>query len=85
MRSDAAKSIHVQYFALLREQRGLDDETVTTLAATPRQLYDELQDRHGFSVPVNVLKIAINDTFQGWETPLADDDRVVFIQPLAGG
>ena len=32
--------LQIQYFALLREQRGLSDETLETTAATPTELYE---------------------------------------------
>jgi len=79
------KSIAVQYFALLQEQRGCTGETVTTAAVTPQELYAELKDRHGFSLAVDVLRVAVNDEFESWDVPLHDKDRVVFIQPVAGG
>ncbi len=79
------KSIEVQYFALLQEQRGCTGETVTTAAATPQDLYAELKDRHGFSLSADVLRVAVNDEFESWDMLLHDKDRVVFIQPVAGG
>ncbi len=85
MATGKGKSIEVQYFALLREQRGVSSERVTSAAATPRQLYEELKDRHGFALSTDVLRVAINDEFQRWDAPLRDNDRVVFIQPVAGG
>jgi len=79
------KSIEVQYFALLQEQRGCTGETVMTAAATPQELYAELKDRHGFSLAADVLSVAVNDEFESWDVLLHDKDRVVFIQPVAGG
>ncbi len=79
------KSIEVQYFALLQEQRGCSGETVMTAAATPQELYAELKNRHGFSLVADVLRVAVNDEFESWDVPLHDKDRVVFIQPVAGG
>ncbi len=85
MAGQEAKSIVVQYFALLQEQRGCSDETVATTAATPKDLYEELAARHGFSLGIDVLRVAVNDEFQRWNVPLQNNDRVVFIQPVAGG
>lgn len=85
MSAHPQKSIDIQYFALLQEQRGCAGETVTTDAATPQELYAELKDRHGFSLPVDVLRVAVNDDFESWDVLLHDKDRVVFIQPVAGG
>jgi molybdopterin synthase sulfur carrier subunit len=77
--------IHVQYFAILREQRGLVEEVVTTSATTPAALYDELRARHGFSLPRDRIRAAVNDAFVDASAPLREGDRVVFIPPVAGG
>ena len=45
------KTIDVQYFAILREQRGLGREKVSTAAVTAGELYAELGARHGFTLP----------------------------------
>lgn len=79
------RALHVQYFALLREQAGRRAETVQSSAATPRELYAELAGRHGFSLGPDHLKVAVNDEFADWSRPLAAGDAVVFIPPVAGG
>ena len=78
-------SVTVQYFAILREQRGLTQETLTTAATTPAALYDELRTRHGFTLPADRIRAAVNDEFVPATAPLRDGDRVVFIPPVAGG
>ena len=85
LKPNADKHIRVQYFALLREQAGRSDETVQTAAATPRDLYLELQSRYPFSLGVDMLRVAVNAEFGDWTRPLADGDAVVFIPPVAGG
>lgn len=75
----------VQYFAILREQRGAAEESLATAAATPAALYEELRARHGFSLPGERVRAAVNDAFVAGDTPLRDGDRVVFIPPVAGG
>jgi sulfur-carrier protein len=77
--------VHVQYFAILREQRGKTDEEIATSAATPGALYDELRARHGFSLPRERIRAALNDTFVDSDATLRDGDRIVFIPPVAGG
>jgi len=77
--------IHVQYFAILREQARRADELRETSASTPGALYAELQAAHGLSLPATLLRVAVNEEFCGWDTPLAEGDRVVFIPPVAGG
>ncbi len=77
--------INIQYFAKLREERGCTSETIETSSGSLLDLYRELQNRHGFSINYENIKVAINDEFNEWETPLNDNDTVVFIQPVAGG
>jgi molybdenum cofactor guanylyltransferase len=81
----AARQIRVQYYALLREQAGRSDETLTTSAHTPRELYDELRARYRFTLPADMLRVAINAEFADWSRLLQADDAVVFIPPVAGG
>ena len=77
--------IHVQYYAVLREQAGTSDEILMSAATTPADLYQELRTRHGFSLAPELLRVAINDEFCEWSRPLGAGDRVVFIPPVAGG
>jgi molybdopterin-guanine dinucleotide biosynthesis protein A len=79
------KTVRVQYYAILREQAGRNDETLDTSAATPAELYAELQKRHPFQLAPGQLKVALNSEFGDWQTPLKHGDTVVFIPPVAGG
>lgn len=77
--------VHVQYYAVLREQAQRSEESVSTGAATPAALYDELRARYGFALARVQLRVAVNGEFADWNAPLADGARVVFIPPVAGG
>ena len=79
------KSVRVQYFAILREQRGEAQETVATGANTAGELYAELRARHGFTLPADRLRAAVNDEFAPWSAALRDGDTLVFLPPVAGG
>lgn len=79
------KQIKVQYYALLREQAGRREEGVETQASNPMELYDELRNRHHFSLAQNMLRVAVNAEFGSWTQPLGSGDVVVFIPPVAGG
>lgn len=79
------KTITVKYFAILREQRGEAEEKLTTEADNAQSLYEELQTQHGFTLPVDRLRAAVNGEFQPWPAPLNEGDEVVFIPPVAGG
>ncbi len=78
-------TVSVQYFAILREQRGLAQEKLTTAATTPAALYEELRVRHGFTLPGDRVRAAVNDDFVSAEAVLREGDRIVFIPPVAGG
>lgn len=80
-----SKTVRVQYYAILREQAGRNDETLDTSAATPAELYAELRRRHPFQLAPEQLKVALNSEFGDWQTPLKHGDTVVFIPPVAGG
>ncbi len=79
------KQIHLRYFALLREERGAEQESLATNADNPAVLYDELRAAHGFSLPRERMMVVVNEAYSGWEHPLHDGDTVVFIPPVAGG
>ena len=78
-------AVHVQYYAVLREQAGCSEERVVTAAATPAALYEELRARHGLTLARAQLRVAIDGEFADWTATLADGARVVFIPPVAGG
>jgi molybdopterin converting factor subunit 1 len=80
-----ARTLKVQYYAILREQAGRSEETIDTTAATPAALYEELRQRHPFQLASSQLKVALNSEFSDWQTPLRHGDTVVFIPPVAGG
>jgi molybdopterin synthase sulfur carrier subunit len=77
--------VTLQYYAQLREQAGSSGEQLTTSAATLRELYDELQVRHGFSLSADALKVAVNAQFSDWGRTVGEGDTIVFIPPVAGG
>jgi len=80
-----AKTVRVQYYAILREQAGRSEETLDTSAGTAAELYAELRQRHPFQLTSTQLKVALNSEFSDWQTPLKHGDTVVFIPPVAGG
>ena len=76
---------HLDYFASLREKRGLGSETLESAATTPEKLYGELRARYDFHLDTKSLRPAVNEEFVGWNHELHDGVTVVFLQPLAGG
>lgn len=77
--------IHLEYFAVLRERRGLGKEVLESNAKTPRELYAELSPKYAFHLPEKEVRVAVNEAFAEWDTALKDGDRVVFIPPVSGG
>jgi len=77
--------LHIQYFALFREQAGKREEQLETVATSPAMLYAELQQRYGFKLSMNQLKVAVNNEFAEWHVSLKANDRIAFIPPVAGG
>ncbi len=85
MKMRAPIRVQVRYFAVLRQQRGLDAETRGTSAATARELYAELRAATPLTYPAEKLRVAINDEFAEWDRALNDGDRVAFVPPVSGG
>lgn len=82
---NAPKQVTVKFFALLREQAGCREATLTTSATTPAALYAELMPTRGLTVPPRILSYAVNERYVAGGTALRDGDRVAFIPPVAGG
>lgn len=78
-------NVQVQYFAILREQRGVSQEQISTAATTPAALYDELRAKFPFTLPSDRVRAAVNDAFVPSDRALREGDRIVFIPPVAGG
>lgn len=83
--SRSLRPLKVRYFALLREQAGRGEEALQSAAATPRELYAELQARHGLKLAPEFLRVAVNDDFGSWSQSLEAGDTVAFLPPVAGG
>jgi len=83
--SSAQIEVRVQYYALLREQAGRSTEVLSTRSRTPRELYAELAAKYPFTLPADMLRVAVNTEFGEWSQPLKAGDAVVFVPPVAGG
>ena len=78
-------TLHIEYFAALREQSGRSQQSVSSDSTDPAKVYTQLAQEHGFSLTTTDLKLAINDEFADWSHSLCDGDRLVFIPPVSGG
>ncbi|AWT60772.1 MAG: Molybdopterin synthase sulfur carrier subunit [Candidatus Moanabacter tarae] len=82
---DREKNVRLQYFALLREQRGLSYESRITSAVTLKDLFAELKKEYELGLEAEDLKVAVNGEFTELSASLKDGDEIVFIPPVAGG
>ena len=77
--------VTVLYFASLRDVAGMASETFDTAAPDLRVLYLELRARHGFALPVDRLRVAVDGTFARWEDVPRAGSEIAFIPPVSGG
>jgi molybdopterin synthase sulfur carrier subunit len=87
----SGRTIHVLYFAWLRERIGRSEEalelpetvgTVATLVAWLCERGDNY--RRAFSVP-GVVRCAVNQVFATPDTEVSNGDEVAFFPPVTGG
>jgi molybdopterin synthase sulfur carrier subunit len=74
----------VLYFASLRDAAGVERDIVEH-DGDLRALYLELQARHGFPLPLERLRVAMNGAFARWDDVPADGAEIAFIPPVSGG
>ncbi|HMS53818.1 MAG TPA: MoaD/ThiS family protein [Fimbriimonadaceae bacterium] len=77
--------VTVRYFAVLRDRRGLDAETVECPEMTSSQFASYLIELHQLGLPPSLVRVAVNSSFVSDDHVLGDGDEVVLIPPVAGG
>lgn len=77
--------INITYYAMFREEAGCSGELIETETGDAGSIFEELGKKHGFSMKRSHVRLAVNDAFVDWDTPLNDGDQLVFIPPVAGG
>lgn len=76
--------VTVLYFASLRDAAGTGRDVLEHDGDLPA-LYATLQARHGFALPRERLRVAVDGAFAPWDAPLRDGAEVAFIPPVSGG
>jgi len=76
--------LSVLYFASLRDAAGCDSERVDH-DGDLRSLYLMLQAKHGFALPLERLRVAMNGAFARWDDVPGDGAEIAFIPPVSGG
>ena len=77
--------VTVLYFASLRDAARVSSETVESDAVDLRALYESLQARHGFALPIDRLRVAVDGAFARWDDALREGSEIAFIPPVSGG
>ena len=76
--------VTVLYFASLRDAAGVASETVEA-AVDLRALYEQLRTRHGFALPQERLRVAVDGAFARWDDAVRPGSEIAFIPPVSGG
>jgi sulfur-carrier protein len=74
----------ILYFASLRDAAGVERESVDH-SGDLRMLYLQLQAKHGFALPPERLRVAMDGAFARWDAIPRDGAEVAFIPPVSGG
>jgi len=77
--------ITVLYFASLRDAAGAEQERWDTDAGDLAGVYAELAARHGFTLPRERLRVALDGAFAPWDSPVRAGSTVALIPPVSGG
>jgi len=77
--------IRLRWFASLAETVGRTEEKRDIDHQDAARLYDDLKAQFGLKPQRAHVRLAVNDRFVDWTTPLANGDTVVFIPPVSGG
>jgi len=77
-------TVTVLYFASLRDAAGVDSEQLPTPESLPAQ-YAQLQARHGFTLPRERLRVAVDGAFVDWAARPRAGAEIAFIPPVSGG
>lgn len=76
-------TVHVRFFASLRERLGIEDTQISLPAgATVVDVWREVLGEA--ELPANTL-VAINQDYAALDAPVRDGDEVAFFPPVTGG
>jgi molybdopterin synthase sulfur carrier subunit len=83
------KTIHIKYFASIREDMGIAEETLQTSALTLAELREQLIVRGGAGGGAlargEAVRLAVNKVMTDETASLADGCEVAFFPPVTGG
>jgi len=82
-----AIAVKVRFFARLREQAGVEMESIEVApSSTLADVYESLRRKHPALEPERrSVRGAVNREFADWDATVSDGDEVAFIPPVSGG
>jgi molybdopterin converting factor subunit 1 len=82
-----AIAVRARLFARLREQAGMEIETIELPSgSTLADVYEALRQRHpALEGDRKAVRAALNQEFRDWTSEVSDGDEVAFIPPVSGG
>ncbi len=80
-----SRTVRVRLYAVLRETVGHPEIALQTAAHTARGVFEDLRGRYGIAWTADQFRVAVNDSFCPWDTPVTGADVVHVIPPVAGG
>lgn len=83
--TEIKKTVQLQYFASLREKANKKQELFPTNASTLEELYQDVCERYQISLPVEHVRVSVNEEFSAMDSPVREGDRIAFLPPVAGG
>lgn len=80
-----SRLIEVQFYGALRETFGTAVAQVQSEALDCAALWSNLCSAHGVEVGTSHVRVAVDDEFASWDSPLHGAHVVAFMPPFAGG
>ena len=77
--------VRLLYFASLRDAAGCEVEEVDSGTGSLADIYDAARARHGFALPRDRLRVALDGAFADWRIAPRDGAEIAFIPPVSGG
>ncbi len=77
--------VNIKYFAALKDSTNIGHESIETKSKTANDLFEELHNKYNFSIDKKYIKVAINESYQSFDSTLNPNDTIVFIPPVTGG